>query len=866
MSFSLSPTLFRVGLRYLIRRPWQTVLMIVGIMLGVAVVVAIDLANASASRAFDLSTDAIAGRATHQINAGSQGVDETVYVTLRRAGVGIPLAPVVTDYVTSPELGNVPIQLLGVDPFAEGPFRSYLSGPNGQAPTEGLTAFFTQPGAILISVDVAERYGLTPGASLTLQFSGYAREATIAGLLNATDSLSRRALNGIVLADIATAQELTGQVGNLSYIDLIIPEGDTTSLAKVESLLPAEVDIQEIAARAGTIEEMTAAFRLNLTALSLLALIVGLFLIYNTMTFSVVKRRPLFGTLRCLGVTEREVFGLVVVEALAVGVIGSGLGVLLGIVLGQGAVQLVTQTINDLYFVVTVRGLDISTVSLLKGFGLGVISTVLAAAFPAWEAASVPPRAALSRSGLEQKAGRAVTLVAGGGVGLILVGGVLLWLPNGDLILGFAGTFAVIIGFAMLTPIVTKVLMRSAIPLTGWVGGVLGRMAPRNVVNALSRTSIAVAALMVAVSVTIGISLMVGSFRYTVVAWLSESLQGDVYLSPPSTGAVQSSNVIDPAVVDAVRGWPGVARVDTIRIVQVESPDTGGEVQVGATDNPETTAERIFKESIGSPEAVWAAMEAGAVIISEPLANRMEGNGTQMAQKSTDFLGEITLETPTGPVAFPIAGIYYDYSSSTGVMLMFQPVYHQYWEDAAINAIALRLDPGADPDQVTLELEAALAPIQGLDIRPNRALRDDALVVFDRTFAITGALQLLATLVAFVGVLSALLSLQLEKARELGILRAIGLTAGQLRRLVLLETGLMGTVAGLLAMPTGFVLSLILIYIINRRAFGWTLQLQLDWVPFAQALGVAILAALLAGVYPARKMGDMAAAEALRGE
>jgi len=548
-------------------------------------------------------------------------------------------------------------------------------------------------------------------------------------------------------------------------------------------------------------------------------------------------------------------------------VIGSALGLGLGIVLGQGAVQLVTQTINDLYFVVTVRGMEVSASSLVKGFGLGVISTVIAAAFPAWEAASVPPRAALSRSELEAKAGRAVSLAGLGGVAVILAGGLFLWIPGGDLILGFAGTFAVIIGFAMLTPFVTRVLMRAVIPITGRVGGILGRMAPRNVVNSLSRTSIAVAALMVAVSVTIGISLMVGSFRYTVIAWLSQSLQGDVYLSPPSTGAVQSSNVVAPEVVEVLRGWPGLARVDTIRIVQVESPNAGGLVQVGATDNPDAAAERIFKESIGTPEEVWAAMEAGAVIISEPLANRMEG--TQMAQKrtdSTDSFGEITLETPTGPVAFPIAGVYYDYSSSRGVMLMNQGVYRSIWDDPAINAIALRLEPGADPDQVTLELEAALAPIQGLDIRPNRALRDDALVVFDRTFAITGALQLLATLVAFVGVLSALLSLQLEKARELGILRAIGLTAGQLRRLVLLETGLMGAVAGLLAMPTGFVLSLILIYIINRRAFGWTLQLQLDWLPFAEALGVAILAAILAGVYPARKMGEMAAAEALRGE
>jgi putative ABC transport system permease protein len=159
-----------------------------------------------------------------------------------------------------------------------------------------------------------------------------------------------------------------------------------------------------------------------------------------------------------------------------------------------------------------------------------------------------------------------------------------------------------------------------------------------------------------------------------------------------------------------------------------------------------------------------------------------------------------------------------------------------------------------------------LSPVQKLLVRPNQALREEVLIVFDRTFAITGALQLLATIVAFIGVLSALLSLELERQRELGILRAVGLTVRQLWGLIMLETGLMGSVAGLLAMPTGYALALILVYIINRRSFGWTLQMQVNWEPFLQALVVAVVAALLAGIYPARRMGAMVTSEALRSE
>ena len=854
----LPSTLINVGWRYLARHPWQSVLMVVGITLGVAVMVAIDLANVSASQAFDLSTEAVAGRATHQITGGPQGLDEHVYTTLRLAGLankGIASAPILSDYVSSPQLGNRPVQLLGVDPFAEAPFRSYVT--NGQeVPVDQLTAFLTQPGAVLLSSDVADRYGLAAGAPLSLTVGGYERTAFVAGVLQPADSLSRRALDGMILADIATAQELTGRLGQLDRIDLIVPEGDDGVLARLEALLPDDVTVQPVAARSGAIEQMTAAFRTNLTALSLLALVVGLFLIYNTMTFSVVQRRPLFGTLRCLGVTRNEVFVLVLSEALLIGVIGSVLGVVLGIVMGQGAVRAVTQTINDLYFVVTVQGVAAPVSSLAKGAILGILATVLAAAPPAWEAASVAPRTALSRAGLESKAGHAVKAAALASLILMAAGLALLALPAKGLVTSFSGTFAIIIGIGMQTPLVTRLLMDAATPISSRLGGVLGRMAPRSVVNSLSRTAIAIAALMIAVSVTIGVSLMVGSFRYTVVAWLSQTVQGDVYISPPSaTASVASTATIDPRADAIIRGWPGVERVDTLRSVTVDSPD--GPLQVAAVDNPSTGDERLFVAADGAPEDVWQAMQAGAVMVSEPFANRFD-----LPRRG----GEVTLNTPDGPRTFPVAAIYYDYASSQGTVMMALSLYRALWSDEATTALALRLAPGSDPDQVARGLQDALAPVQSLIVQPNQALRDEALVVFDRTFAITGALQLLATLVAFIGVLSALLSLMLDKQRELGILRAVGLTGRQLWRLVSLETGLMGAVAGLLAMPTGLVLALILIYIINRRSFGWTLQLQLSPEPFVQAMVVAVVAALLAGIYPAWRMTRMATAEAMRFE
>jgi putative ABC transport system permease protein len=834
--------------------------MIVGIALGVSVVVAVDLANVSASRAFDLSVDSVVGRATHHIVGGPQGLDEALYADLRRAGIARNSAPIVTAYATSPQLSGRPVQLLGVDPFAEAPFRSYFSA-GAPASVAKLRSFLTQPGAVLLGADLAGRYGLMPGATLQLDIAGRQQQILLAGLLEPEDALSRRALEGLILADIATAQELTGRVGRLDRIDLILQEPYDLQARQLEALLAQDrswatnARIQPVETRTGATKQMTAAFRLNLTALSLLALVVGMFLICNTMTFSVVQRRSLFGILRALGVTRREIFVLVLGEALIIGVISATLGLVLGVVMGQSAVQMVTRTISDLYFVLTVRGAEIPIVSLLKGATLGIAATVAAAAPPAREAATVPPRAALSRSGLESKAERAAVVAAVAGALLIVAGTGVLALPTGSLVVSFGSAFLVILGFALLTPLVTKTAMQVVRPFLQRALGVLGRMAPRDVSKSLSRTAIAVAALMVAMSVTIGISLMITSFRQTVIVWLNDALQGDIVVSAPSVSGLQDVTEVDGAAESVVATHPDVARVDLLRSTTVDSPL--GPVDIEAGNSPDYGDGLRYRASSGSPSATWdAVLEERTVIVSEPLANRLNLSRNDA----------LSLYTNEGLQTYPIVGIYYDYASTSGTAIMSLSSYREGWDDDTVTALIVRLRPGIDPDQTARDLEEALAPLQGLLARPNRTIRQAALAIFDRTFAITGALQALATLVAFIGVLSALLALQLEKQREFGILRAVGLTIVELRSLILLETGLMGTVAGLLSMPAGLALALILVYVINRRSFGWTLQMIVTAAPFVEAVAVSLVASLLAGVYPALRMGGLAPAEALRNE
>jgi putative ABC transport system permease protein len=729
-------------------------------------------------------------------------------------------------------------------------FRSYLGFQNSLN-SEGFFSWLTVAGSVVISKDNSENYSLNLGDQIVLEIDGLEKSAVIGAIVDATEPVARRSLDGMLIADIATVQELAGREGSLDWIDVILPEGTET----LGYPLPEGVTLQRSEAKQGVLEQMTSAFRMNLSALSLLALIVGLFLIYNSITFSVVQRRKLFGTLRCLGVTRAEIFRLVVLEAGLVGLIGALLGIGLGILLGRNTIQLVSQTINDIYFTTTVQDVRIPLESLMKGGLIGIFATILAAGFPALEAASIPPQTALSRSILESKSRLVVRLLAIAGLITIILGILIFQIPSSSLALGFLGTMIVVIGFAMLSAISMIGILRLFEPIVGRVWGFLGRLASRNLQKSLSRTAVAVAALMVAVAVTIGINLMIDSFRNTVAIWLRETLQGDVYIIAPSFVSSSSQTPIEPLVVQKVINWAGVERVDLLRTINIGTPS--GYIILSGTSNPDIGQERVYLSRNLPMDEIWPAMKAGGILITETLARKMATN---------QQVSELILPTPVGEKSFPVLGVYHDYSSSEGGVMMALNIYRDIWQDDTVTAIGLRLKPGINADEITRDLTESLNVEQKILIRPNQELRADVMEVFDRTFAITSALRILATIVAFIGILSTLLLLQLEKQREVGILRALGLTGKQLWRLTMLETGLMGLSAGILALPTGFAITLILIRVLNLRSFGWSIQLLAKPEAFLQAIGLSILAALLAGIYPAYRLSRMMTSEAVRYE
>jgi len=843
----MTPILLRFGWRCLIRHPLLTGLSVLGIALGIAVVVAMDLASQSARRAFGLSAEAVSGRATHSIVGGPSGLDETLYRRLR-VDLGIQAAaPVVEGFVRPSKSPGHTLRVLGLDLLAERNLRPGLG--NGSV---DVRTVLTMPGSVLLAAPTAAELGIGVGQSFPVLINGVEQNLTLAGRFETSRTGALQALDDLALTDIASAQEALGKVGRLDRIDLVAPGPDSQWVARIQAALPPGVELIRASSRSQSLDQLTRAFRLNLMALSLLALLVGVFLIYNTMTFSVVQRRELLGVLRALGVTRGQLFSLVLGEALLLAIAGTALGMLGGIALGQGLLRLVTRTINDLYFVVTVRQLALDGLTLAKGIALGLGATLAAALPAALESTRVAPNIVLQRSVVESRLRARLPHLGLLGGFFSLMALVLFALPSRDPLVAFAGLAAVLVGFALLSPAATYLLASGARPLLGKTLGLPGRIAARGVITSLSRTAIAVAALSIAVATTVGVSLMVDSFRATVSSWLESSLIADVYATAPGMVSRIGDATIRPELVERLRRAPGVQATTSVRTTRLRWKERPVDLVVADLS---AISQRPYRFAEGRSEEIWPALErTDAVAVSEPFAFHHRVEVDQWMDLTTD----------DGVRPFRIVGVYYDYGSDRGLVMMSRQTYERHFRDRGITGLGFIAAPGYSVEKLLGELRAIAGRDQQLLFRSNRALRETSLEIFDRTFAITQVLRLLSVLVAFIGVLSALMALQLERGRELALMRALGLSPRELWQLMAYQTGLMGLFAGLLSLPLGLLLAHILVHAINKRSFGWTLRLSLEPAILVQALAVAVLAALLAGVYPGWRMSRANPAAALR--
>ncbi len=853
--------LFRAFIiRNLRQQPLRSAATAASLAVGVAVVVAIQLANTSSVRGFSTALDALAGRTSLAITVPGVGLDETRLADLgwlREYGLVSPVIDADVLLEVTPEASGPPadagavfetVRLLGVDILRDRPFRDYPL-VDGDAPrevtTQGFLDLLTDPEAIVLTRPFTARRGLAVGDRIALVAGDRTAPLRVAGILG--DDGPARALDGaFALMDIAAAQWALDRLGRVDRVDVRLADGVDIDTAErdIAARLPAGLTVRRPSSRGAEVERMLAAFHFNLTALSLIALLVGLFFVYNTVSVSVITRRREIGLLRTLGVTRAAVVGLFLGEAAALALVGCALGAPLGWLLAHGAVRLTASTVSQFWIAsaATVPPLDPAMVGL--AFAVGVPLALVAAAAPALEATRLTPLAAVRGDDDLDARARLPRRSVVGPLALFAAGG---WLaaqgPVGGLpVFGMLAALAVVLGAGLAMPAVLFGFRRvCGAALARWLG-VAGSLAHANLGAAIPRLSISVAALAVSLAMMAAIAIMVGSFRETVVYWIGQTLQADLFVSTVRQSPVGARGGISAAAEAAIAGHPAVEAIDGFK--GFDLPYGGSTITVGAGRFATRLARGglQFKAPADGASAMADAIGHDAVVVSEAFSLR-HGAG----------VGDtIRLPTPAGPIPFRVAAVYFDYSSDRGLAVMDVRTFERHFGAERPSGLTVYLAPCADAEAVRDELRDALGPERRLFITTNAALRANVLRIFDATFAITWALEVIAVGVSLFGVAATLLTLVLERRRELATLRLVGADRGQLRRLIVIEAGALGVLTQAVGLVVGLALSLILIYVINVQSFGWTIQFHLPVGFLAQATVAVVAASALAGLYPAR--------------
>ncbi len=662
--------------------------------------------------------------------------------------------------------------------------------------------------------------------------------------------------SSVVLVDIATAQEMFDQVGLLDRIDLAVTPSRVAQVQRaVAAVIPPGARVIRPATRTAEIARMLQSFRLNLAALAFVALLVGMYLIYNTVAISVVQRRPEIGTVRALGATRGAVFRTFVAEGALFGVAGSACGLALGAALATLSVAAVSRTVDTLYVASHADRVAYDPILFAKAFALGVVASVVAAAFPALDAASTLPALTLRAAGFERPRRLFAARAALGGVALLALAAACCRLPavDGVPLFGYAAGLLIVFGGSLCTPLAVTLLARAGTALAARRPPLA--LAAANLGGAPLRTSVAVAAVSIAIGMTVAVAVLVASFRITVVAWADETLRADLFVRPLGLTDAASDARFARGAAERIAALPAVAQVETLR--EIELPFRGRLTNLGATDLSSIVAHRPLRLLGGADAAALARSLPGTtrVLVSEPFATKFGvGPGDR-----------IVLPTPSGPTPFTVAAVYNDYSSDAGVALLDVRTYRRFFHDDSVNSIAVYARPGADLTALRGAVVRALAPLR-IDVETNRELRALVVHVFDRTFAITYALDVVAIFIAVMGVVSTLFALVLERRLEFGLLRYLGVTAAGVRTIVLAEAAGIGLLGGVLGAGIGMLLALVLIFVINRQAFGWLIELHVPWTFLAETVALVIGAAVIAGVYPAAVAARIRTADAVRSE
>ncbi|MES2708146.1 MAG: FtsX-like permease family protein [Verrucomicrobiota bacterium] len=860
MSAALSTftVLMRAAWRGWRAKPFSAALNVCGLAIGVSVYLAVRIVNHSATKAFQAGIDLVAGRSDLEITAVG-GVDETIWPKLANFPGLRAATPIVESHAPLADHPGEYLRVLGVDPFTAGPFLEPFADSETRAWDSGggMGDWLAKGRALAADETWAQKLNLKTGSPLRLLTpSGETVTVTLSGTFR--QDPGRGGSRRHAFLDIGWAQELLGLSGKLSSIQLIAgdPAKAPELAAALEKILPPGTRVTPPAQRNRQVGLMLQGFQLNLTALSLVSLLAGVFLIGNTVAASVVRQRREIGVLRAIGASRTQVRVVFLAEAAVSAVLGAMLGIPLARLLAGVLLEGVSKTISAHYVLLSIDHAWVSPLHVAQAAGCGLLAALAGAWLPAREASEVDPVAVLRLGrNLESRPPRLrVSLFSA--LSLLLLSGLLgvLALRTGPAWLSFGSCLALVLGFVMLGRPAARAAAWAAEHCTrGFAGLMLLRMGAAHLQRALHRAVPVIAALLTSVAMVLGVTIMIFSFRGTLKLWVDDTLKADLYAAPAANETVRRGSELPPAMIDFLRQHPNVREVETLREERVILSD-GGEYSLKTVNRPPERPLTYLDGGDRGKDAAWRLPDHAAV--SEILANRF---GWKTGQR-------IELKTPGGPVTFTISGIFYDYADDQGCCYLTPENHARHWPGTGAHAVAVFLKAPARAAALEEELRVKFSQDGGLALYANRALRDRVFGIFDQTFAVTELLRVIAIAVALLGIVLALSTLVAERAYEIAALRSIGAGRGQVAAIHLAEAGLIGLVSAVLGMVCGLLLAMILTWVVNKAFFGWTVRFAVPWAELAWTPVWVTACALAAGVIPAWKAARAPLAAALRSE
>jgi putative ABC transport system permease protein len=804
--------------------PGRALLGTVAIALGVALGVAVHLINSSALSEFANAAQRLAGEADLIVRGPRSGFDEGLYITVARLPQVEAVNPALE--IDVPLAGRrETLKILAFDPLRAAQVQPALMPERTAAVLDLFDA-----DAILLSPAAAEWLRAGAGDRIDVQVGTRTVPLRVAGLLPPGAYRQR-----VGVMDIASAQWRFDRIGRLNRLDLRVKPGTPVAAFRreLQERLPAGTHAATPRSEAESGASLTRAYRLNLDMLALVALFTGAFLVFSSQVLALLRRRTQLALLRALGVTRRELGARLMAESAVIGSLGSAAGLLLGYAAAKYGLAAVGPDLGAGYFRNVVASLDANSADLAFFFGLGVLFAVLGAAAPAWEAATRPPAQALRAGDAEEGLRRLRTLKAGAaaliaGLALTLVPAV-----DGLPIAGYASIAFVLLGVVLVMPGLASAAL-GALPLP----------APAPVAVALAQikatprqAAISVTAIVISFSLMAAMLIMVTSFRGSLASWLEHMLPADLYLRAARSG---ETAYFTPEEQARIAATPGVEHVEFVRSqTLLLSPDRpavtllAGPVDAG---NAGKTLPLIGRSHVVQPD------EPPPVWVSEIAADLY---GFRVGDRVQLPIGRV-------PATYTVAGIWRDYVRQNGAIALNRRLYEAASGDALVNDASLWVAPGTPAIEVQRALRDRLPDAARLEIATPGEMRRASLDLFDRTFAITYALEIAAVLIGLFGVSVAFGAQALARRREFGVLRHIGMTRREVAAMLGCEGALAAGLGALFGVATGWVIGLILIHVVNRQSFHWSMELHMPWLALAALAIVTVAAAAATAVWSGR--------------